>query len=221
MTLSGSVLNLNIPNPTFPAELIGIFGQDEGINQGTGTILNVTGEASLTRSGTVLNLNVPLPTFPTELIGIYGQNEGVGLGTGTILNVFGGGATLGLSGSTLGLDLTEAAKFGFSVLMGDGSGTFPVGLQVSPIEVPFGGILTSWTLLADVTGSITVNVWKDTYNNFPPTSADLIFSPSLTNQRKNTAIITGTVSEGDIIQLYLGPATSIKQLTLSLKGRKS
>jgi len=60
-----------------------------------------------------------------------------------------GGAVLGLSGNVLGLNLTEEAKFGFSILAGDGSGTFPVGKQVSPVEIPYAGILTDWILLAD------------------------------------------------------------------------
>lgn len=47
------------------------------------------------------------------------------------------------------------------------------------ITVPFGCVITEWTLLADQSGSIGVDIWKDTYANYPPTSADTII-PAIT-----------------------------------------
>ena len=41
-------------------------------------------------------------------------------------------------------------------------------------RVPYAGTISGWTILADQSGSIVVDVWKDTYANFPPTVADTI-----------------------------------------------
>lgn len=90
----------------FPQEIIGIYGQDEGINAGTGTILNVTGDnISLSLSGTVLNISHTNPSisFPQELIGIMGWDDGVPRGTGTIVD-FGNNLTASLSGTVLKID---------------------------------------------------------------------------------------------------------------------
>lgn len=93
---------------TFPQEVIGVYGQDEGINLGTGTTLNVTGDnISLFLSGTVLNLSHTNPTisFPQELIGVMGWDDGVPKGTGTIVD-FGNNLSVSLSGTVLRVDAT-------------------------------------------------------------------------------------------------------------------
>ncbi len=59
LSISGTVLNLNIPNPSLPAGPSGLVGWDEGIPLGTGTVLKVVSQnAALSISGTVLNLHV-------------------------------------------------------------------------------------------------------------------------------------------------------------------
>lgn len=34
--------------------------------------------------------------------------------------------------------------------------------------------IVQWTLLADTSGSIQIDIWKDTYTNYPPTNPDSI-----------------------------------------------
>ena len=41
-------------------------------------------------------------------------------------------------------------------------------------EVPFNCTLTQWTILADQSGAIKIDVWVDSYANHPPTNADTI-----------------------------------------------
>lgn len=92
---------------TFPQDQIGIFGQDEGVPVGTGTIFNVTGERLvLSRSGTVLNLNVS--PEPVDNIGVVIQNEGVFLTTGVTIDVMG---AVTLSGSVVNLRVPKTVSF--------------------------------------------------------------------------------------------------------------
>ena len=42
------------------------------------------------------------------------------------------------------------------------------------IQIPFACTITGVTTLADQTGSAVVDIWKDSYANYPPTIADVI-----------------------------------------------
>src|SRR6266478_2257713 len=58
------------------------------------------------------------------------------------------------------------------------------------LQIPFACTITSWTLLADQSGSIVIDLWKDTYANYPPTIADTITAsakPTLSSATKNTS----------------------------------
>jgi hypothetical protein len=98
----------------------------------------------------------------------------------------------------------------------------------SYLTVPYSGIITGWELLSTATGSIVIDVWKDTYANYPPTLSDSICGidkPTLSNQIKNnnnnlTAWST-TITEGDIIAFNVDSASVVTQVTLTLKINKT
>jgi len=58
----------------------------------------------------------------------------------------------------------------------DGGGSAITTGDKTWIRIPFACTLTGWELTADQSGDIKIDVWRDTYTNFPPTDAD-----SLTN----------------------------------------
>ena len=81
--------------------------------------------------------------------------------------------------------------------------------------------ITGWTMTADQSGSAQVDIWKDTYANFPPTVADTITAsakPSLTAATKDTSTtLTGwttAVTAGDILRFYLDSASAVTRLLL-------
>jgi hypothetical protein len=84
-------------------------------------------------------------------------------------------------------------------------------------------------MLADQSGSVVIDIWKDTYANFPPTDADSITSatpPTIpaTNQKAEDTSLTNwtkTFAKGDILGFNVDSATTIKQATLSLSGYKT
>lgn len=96
------------------------------------------------------------------------------------------------------------------------------------IEVPFACTIQTVTLLADVSGSIVIDIWKDTYANYPPTVADTITAsakPTITSAVKSqSSTLTGwttSIAIGDILGFNVDSVTSIKRVTLSLKVQVS
>jgi hypothetical protein len=82
-------------------------------------------------------------------------------------------------------------------------------------------------LVTDRVGSIAIDVWKDTYANFPPNNADSITGsnePALVNARKNqdTDISgwTTSISSGDILAFNVDSARTVQRAVLSLNITK-
>lgn len=110
----------------------------------------------------------------------------------------------------------------------DGGGSAITTGQKGHLEIPFNCIIKAWTLLADKSGSIVIDVWKDTYANFPPTVADTIAGsekPTLSSAQKNQDLSlttwTTTVNAGDILAFNVNSASTVTRVTLSLKVIKT
>lgn len=95
------------------------------------------------------------------------------------------------------------------------------------ISVPYACTITEVTLLADQSGSIVVDLWKDSYANYPPTDADSITAaapPTITTAVKSQdATLTGwtvALAQGDILMLNVDSATTVTRVTLALKVTK-
>ena len=94
-------------------------------------------------------------------------------------------------------------------------------------KVPFDISINSWELAADQSGSIVIDIWKDTYANFPPTVGDTMTGsekPTLSNQQTNrdTNLTTWntSVASGDYLVLHVDSATSVIKVNLLLGGRR-
>lgn len=92
------------------------------------------------------------------------------------------------------------------------------------VRIPFGCTITEATLLADVSGSIVVDIWKDTLANYPPTVADTITAsakPTLSSATNSTdTTLTGwttSVTAGDILRFNVDSSTTVTRVTLMLK----
>lgn len=109
----------------------------------------------------------------------------------------------------------------------DGGGaTITTGIK-GDLEIPFACTINQVTMLADQSGSIVVDIWKDTYANFAPTDADSITAsatPTISSSTKSQdSTLTGwtkTISAGDILRFNVDSITSIQRLTISLKVTK-
>lgn len=107
----------------------------------------------------------------------------------------------------------------------DGGGVaITTGIKVD-LPIPYNGTVTGWDVLADATGSIVVDLWKDSYANFPPTVADTITGankPTLSSAAKATQSgLSWAVSQGDIIRVNVDSATTVTRVLIALKVTKA
>ena len=126
-------------------------------------------------------------------------------------------------------DISSSADIRISaieIIIGDGTNAISTGVA-GDIEVPFNCTILQATALADQTGSIQVDIWKDTYANFPPDDADSItasapitISSSNKSQDSTLSGWTTTINAGDILRFNVDSASTITRCTISLKVRK-
>ena len=110
----------------------------------------------------------------------------------------------------------------------DGGGaTITTGLK-GYLEIPFACVIDRWTLLADQSGSIVVDIWKDTYANAPPVVGDVITAsakPTISGAAKaQSSTLTGwttAIAAGDILAFNVNSVATIQRVTLSLRVRKT
>jgi len=114
------------------------------------------------------------------------------------------------------------ARAGIQIILGDGVSAITTGVK-GFVEVPFDCTIKANRVVADASGSIVIDIWKDTYANFPPTVADTITAsakPTLSSaQKSEDATLTGwtvDLSRGDWLGFNVDSATTVKQVTLSL-----
>lgn len=98
------------------------------------------------------------------------------------------------------------------------------------VSLPVSGTWKKWRILSvDATGpatsgSIVIDVWKDTYANYPPTVADTITAaakPTLTAAAKNEdSALTGwttAFTAGDTLGFNVDSATTVTKVMLALE----
>jgi hypothetical protein len=108
----------------------------------------------------------------------------------------------------------------------DGSGEVITPGQKGYLEIPFACTVDQWTILLDQTGSIAIEVWADTYANFPPTNADSInVAPYTVNSGiKNTGSTDAATSifvAGEILAYNVVSATTTTRATIALRAVKT
>jgi hypothetical protein len=125
-----------------------------------------------------------------------------------------------------GLDLADDLV-GINFVIDGGGAEIATG-QKGHLELPFSGVITSVRLFADQSGSVVVDIWKDTYANFPPTDADSITAsakPTISSAVKSEdSTLTGwttSFAAGDVLAFNVDSVTTIERITVSLRGRRT
>ena len=105
----------------------------------------------------------------------------------------------------------------------DGGGSVLTTGVKSYVTVPYDCTVQSWTILAENSGSVVVDVWKDTYANYPPTVADTIagtekptISSGIKNQDNSLITWTTALSQGDVLGFNIDSVTDITKISLSI-----
>jgi hypothetical protein len=107
----------------------------------------------------------------------------------------------------------------------DGGGSaITTGAKKAYVRVPVACTIVGNYLVADQSGSIVIDVWKDSYANFPPTVADTITAsakPTLsTAQKSSDTTLTGwttALAAGDWVEVSVDSATTVTKVTLVLE----
>ena len=110
----------------------------------------------------------------------------------------------------------------------DGGGSaITTGLK-GDLEIPFACTIARATMLADQSGSIVVDIWKDTYANYPPTNEDSITAsapPTITTATKSQdSTLTGwtkAIATGSTLRFNVDSCATIEKCTLALKVTKT
>jgi hypothetical protein len=156
---------------------------------------------------------------PYKITATSGANtiiwEYVGIGTAQELDVediesYADAAAAGVAGT------------GFTLIIDNRGTAISAGIK-GDVRIPFACTVTGWTLLADQTGSIVIDVWRDSYANFPPVVGDSIAGtekPTLSSASKNEDLTlttwTTALAAGDILRFNIDSAATVTRVSLSL-----
>lgn len=111
--------------------------------------------------------------------------------------------------------------FGITI---DGNGSVPSTGVKGYWRAPAVGVIKKVTLIADQSGSAVIDVWRDSYANYPPTNADTITAsakPTLASAIKaEDATLTGwttSFAAGDVFGFNLDSVATCTKLTLQIE----
>lgn len=156
--------------------------------------------------------------------------SGGGGGSGTVTNI----AVSAKNGIVVsGSPITSAGTFTFS--LGNATNTYSMGITVDGAgsaittgskgytQVNYNCNITKWTILADVSGTASMDIKRSTYVGFPTTTS-LIGTgnaPILSGDRKQTAAPSGwtstIISAGDVIEYVVSAATIVTRMNLIIQ----
>ena len=135
-------------------------------------------------------------------------------------------ANLTFDGTTLTGAVGKVNDGGITASIGDGVNVLTVGTKVYA-KVYAACTVQDWVITSPVSGSVVIDVWKDTYANFPPTVADTIAGsekPTLSSATKNTdtnlTTWTTAISAGDQIVFNVDSATTVSSVNIYIACRK-
>jgi hypothetical protein len=112
------------------------------------------------------------------------------------------------------------ATFDLMVVIDGGGAAITTGVKCD-FHADFAFTITGWTVLLDQSGSIVVDVWKDTYANYPPTGADTIagtekptVAAATKGQDATLTSFSGAVAAGDTLRFNVDSATTAQRATI-------
>jgi len=219
--ISNSVLAKVISNGNIVGFDTSAFAVEDPIyisNTGTLTATKPTGTDLIQKVGIILRSHATLGAM--QVVGAGRTNDVPNIAEGYVWK---GNASGVATAYDLDTALAGYADGGIEFVIDGGGSAITTGVKYY-LEVPFACTISGVTLLADQSGSIVLDIWKDTYANYPPTVADTITSaakPTISSAIKSQDLtLTGwtvTVAKGDILGINVDSAATIEICTVSLR----
>lgn len=120
-----------------------------------------------------------------------------------------------------------ADEAGIYFLINGGGSAINTGVA-GYLPIPFDCTITAGELEVDQTGSIKIDIWKDTIGNFPPTNADTItggseleISAGLTDYDATLSGWTTTLSKNDILGFNVDSVATVVTCIITLYVTKT
>lgn len=165
-------------------------------------------------TGTLRQNNIAVATISdTQTL----TNKGIDAANNTLTNIPDGAI----------LSTADILKGELGITIDGGGAVITTGLK-GYLRIPYNCTINSWDLVADQSGSCVIDVWKDTYANYPPVVGDTITAaakPTLSSVIKNTSsTLTGwttTLAEGDYLGFNVDSVATITRAHLILKVTKT
>lgn len=198
-----------------------------------GNVLTVTGGipswAAPATSGTVTSVALSMPAI-FSVAGSPITSSGtlaVTLATETANTVWAGPTSGGAATPTfralVTADIPSNLIISSTGIVIDGGGSAVTTGSKGFIQIPFGATISAWTVLADQSGSIVMDVKRSTYAAFP-TTASIVGggnAPTLSSAQNNTAAPSGwtstAITAGDVLEFSVSSASTVTRVTVQLK----
>jgi len=154
--------------------------------------------------------------------GLSGETALASLSTGLLKVTTGTGALSTATGSDLPSHTHTGVAAGAGYLIDGGGATITTGVKGDLPPMPFAGSITGYAILADQSGSLTVQLWKDTMANYPPVVGDLVLTMTLTSNTRvptsgaYTAVTAIPFAVGDVLRVNVSSATTVQRATIGL-----
>ncbi len=231
MSVTGNIVNagaVNIAGFTSDSEKTAVVAADKIVildsessdELKTAQVGNIPGSGDVTGPSSATNNGVT--RFDTTS-GKIVQDSAATLDDNGTFNIP-AGQTYNINGTPVGGGSTDD---NIQFIIDGGGFAITTGIKFD-VVVPFAGTITSATALADQSGSIVVDLWKDTYANYPPDNSDSITSSApvtiSTATKSQDSTLTGwttAVSVGDIIRINVDSCTTITRCLIALAITKS
>lgn len=190
---------------------------------GTGTVTSVAFTAA--PSGIFDVSGSPITGSGTIALSMDNQTGNVVLASPS-----GGGSGAPAFRSLVAADLPiNGKRITVAVQFGDGTNAIDSATERDQwLECNFDGTIEGYSLLADASGTMVVDIWKDTYTNYPPVVGDSITAsakPTISSGSKTQdSTLTGwttAITRGDVLKFHVDSSTTIKAATLSLRIAKT
>jgi hypothetical protein len=188
---------------------------------GAGDTEEITVGGDITQSGSTFTIGTNIVT--NAKAAQMATNTFKGNNTGGTANA----ADLTVTQMQTALGIPASKVIGIPIVIDGGGAVITTGVK-GDIEIPFDMTITGWTLLADQSGSIVIDIWKDTYANYPPVVGDSITAsdkPTISSSNKAQDFAptgwTTAVTAGDTLRFNVDSITTCQRVTLVLRGTKT